>query len=204
MVTTRRREFTVACNWKAFAEVFNEYYHLPYVHPGSIDDTYDDPDDPEVVVGAWATHAGTTQGTGGLLEADQKKALPVIGTLNEREAHGVRYSWLYPTLVPPPGRGDVDVRGISRWARSMPVRPGGVLSPETAALEGFAEVAEAYYERFDVAIAEDIPMLEREHRGMRSPLPARGGSPISNRTWPALPVGMPTDCSQWDDVGVDP
>ena len=45
-----------ACNWKGFAEVFNEYYHLPYVHPGSIDDTYNEPDEPEDVVGAWATH----------------------------------------------------------------------------------------------------------------------------------------------------
>ena len=157
------------------AEVFNEYYHLPYVHPGSIDDTYDDPDDPEVVVGAWATHAGTTQGTGGLLEADQKKALPVIGTLNEREAHGVRYSWLYPTLVTATGAEgmwmyEVYPDGPDRCRCAQVV----CFPPETAALEGFAEVAEAYYERFDVAIAEDIPMLERQHRGMRSPFARQG------------------------------
>ncbi|MCS5677251.1 MAG: aromatic ring-hydroxylating dioxygenase subunit alpha, partial [Acidimicrobiales bacterium] len=78
LVTTRRREFMVSCNWKGFAEVFNEYYHLPYVHPGSIDDTYNEPDNPENVVGAWSTHFGTTVGTGGLLEADQHRALPVI------------------------------------------------------------------------------------------------------------------------------
>ena len=175
MVTTRRREFTVACNWKAFAEVFNEYYHLPYVHPGSIDDTYDDPDDPEVVVGAWATHAGTTQGTGGLLEADQAKALPVIGTLNEREARGVRYSWLYPTLVIATGAEgmwmyEVYPDGPDRCRCAQVV----CFPPETAALDGFAEVAESYYERFDVAIAEDIPMLEQQHRGMRSPFARQG------------------------------
>ncbi|MGI9465395.1 MAG: aromatic ring-hydroxylating oxygenase subunit alpha, partial [Aestuariivirgaceae bacterium] len=33
LVSTRHREFEVACNWKPFLEVFNEYYHLPYVHP---------------------------------------------------------------------------------------------------------------------------------------------------------------------------
>ena len=49
---TTPREFTVSCNWKGFAEVFNEYYHLPYVHSGSIDDTYNEPDNPEDVVGA--------------------------------------------------------------------------------------------------------------------------------------------------------
>ncbi|MED5394493.1 MAG: aromatic ring-hydroxylating dioxygenase subunit alpha [Actinomycetota bacterium] len=175
MITTRRREFTVSCNWKAFAEVFNEYYHLPYVHPGSIDDTYDDPDDPEVVVGAWATHSGTTQGTGGLLEVDQTKALPVIGTLNEREARGVRYSWLYPTLVIATGAEgmwmyEVYPDGPDRCRCAQVV----CFPPETAALDGFAEVAEAYYERFDVAIAEDIPMLEQQHRGMRSPFARQG------------------------------
>ena len=33
LVSTRERTFNVNCNWKAFLEVFNEYYHLPYVHP---------------------------------------------------------------------------------------------------------------------------------------------------------------------------
>ena len=31
--TVRRREIIVDCNWKMFLEVFNEYYHLPFVHP---------------------------------------------------------------------------------------------------------------------------------------------------------------------------
>ncbi len=177
MVTTRRREFTVDCNWKAFAEVFNEYYHLPYVHPGSIDDTYDDPDEPEDVVGAWATHFGSTQGTGGLLEGDQEKALAVIPSLDEREADGVRYSWLFPTLVIATGAEglwmyEVYPDGPDRCRCAQVV----CFPPETVAAEGFAEVAEAYYERFDVAIAEDIPMLERQHRGMGA---ATG--PLSNR-----------------------
>ena len=33
LVTTRRRELEVSCNWKAFLEVFNEGYHLDFVHP---------------------------------------------------------------------------------------------------------------------------------------------------------------------------
>ena len=36
----KRHEFTVGCNWKAFLDVFNEYYHLPYIHPNSLDDFY--------------------------------------------------------------------------------------------------------------------------------------------------------------------
>ncbi len=175
MVTTRRREFTVDCNWKAFAEVFNEYYHLPYVHPGSIDDTYDDPDEPEAVTGAWATHFGTTQGTGGLLEDDQDKALPVIGGLDEREARGVRYSWLFPSLVIATGAEglwmyEVFPDGPDRCRCAQVV----CFPPETVAADGFAEVAESYYERFDVAIAEDIPMLERQRRGMATPFARQG------------------------------
>jgi len=38
LVTTRRRSLTVDCNWKAFLDVFNEYYHLPFVHPDSLDE----------------------------------------------------------------------------------------------------------------------------------------------------------------------
>jgi phenylpropionate dioxygenase-like ring-hydroxylating dioxygenase large terminal subunit len=175
LVTTRRREFTVDCNWKEFAEVFNEYYHLPYVHPGSISDTYDDPDEPEDVVGAWATHSSTTQGTGGLLEADQAKALPRIGALTDREAGGVRYSWLHPTLVIATGAEgmwmyEVYPDGPNRCRCAQVV----CFPAETVALDRFAAVAEAYYERFDVAIAEDIPMLERQHRGMQSPFAEQG------------------------------
>ena len=49
-----------------------------------------------------------------------------------------------------------------------------VASPETVALDRFAAVEDAYYERFDVAISEDIPMLERQHRGMQSPFAEQG------------------------------
>ena len=175
MVTTRRREFTVDCNWKAFAEVFNEYYHLPYVHPGSIDDTYDDPDEPEAVSGSWATHFGSTQGTGGLLEENQHKALPVIPTLDDREACGVRYSWLFPSMVIATGAEglwmyEVLPDGPDRCRCAQVV----CFPPATVTAEGFAGVAESYYERFDVAIDEDIPMLERQHRGMATPAVRQG------------------------------
>ncbi len=175
LVTGRRREFTVDCNWKAFAEVFNEYYHLPYVHPTSIDDTYHAPDPPEPATGAYATQFGTTSGTGGLLEEDQHLALPLIETLGGRNAEGVRYSWLFPNLMIAAG-----VEGM--WMYE--VYPDGpdrsrcaqvVCFPaETTQLPDFAERAEHYYERFDVAVAEDIPMLEQQHAGLRSPFADQG------------------------------
>ena len=175
LVSTHRREFTVECNWKGFAEVFNEYYHLPYVHPGSIDSTYDDPDEPDVVVGAFATHFGTTQGTGGLLEDEQHRALPEMPGLSDREAHGVRYSWIFPNTVIATGAEgmwmyEVYPDGPDRCRCAQVV----CFPPETVAMAGFHEVAESYYERFDVAINEDIPVLEQQHLGMRSPFAGQG------------------------------
>ena len=175
LVTSRRREFTVDCNWKAFAEVFNEYYHLPYVHSASIDNIYNDPDDPDDVDGSYATHFGTTEGTGGLLEDDQDAALPVIEGLTGRPSQGVRYSWLFPNIV-------IATGSEAMWMYE--VYPDGpdrcrcaqvVCFPQsTVDLDSFSERAEAYYERFDVAISEDIPMLEQQHAGMRSPFAKQG------------------------------
>tara|TARA_Y100000780_G_scaffold51330_1_gene43184 strand:+ start:56 stop:913 length:858 start_codon:yes stop_codon:yes gene_type:complete len=175
LVTSRRREFTVDCNWKAFAEVFNEYYHLPYVHSASIDNIYNDPDDPDDVDGSYATHFGTTEGTGGLLEDDQDAALPVIEGLTGRPSQGVRYSWLFPNIV-------IATGSEAMWMYE--VYPDGpdrcrcaqvVCFPQsTVDLDGFAERAEVYYDRFDVAINEDIPMLEQQHAGMRSPFAKQG------------------------------
>ncbi len=175
LVSTRRRELIVNCNWKPFAEVFNEYYHLPYVHPGSIDSTYNEPDDPEDVVGAYATHFGTTVGTGGLLVTDLDKQLPMMAGLEGRAAEGVRYTWLFPNII-------VAVGSEAMWMYELyPDGPDRVrcfqvvcFPQSTIDSPGFAEKAEAYYERFDVAIAEDIPVLEQQHAGLKSPFAKQG------------------------------
>ena len=175
MVTARRREFTVDCNWKAFAEVFNEYYHLPYVHPTSIDHTYDEPDDAEVVQGSFATHFGTTDGTGGLLDGAQENVLPVISQLEGRLRAGVRYSWLFPNII-------VAFGSDAMWLYE--VYPDGsdrcrcaqvVCFPQsTIEHPDFPERVNSYYERFDMALEEDVPMLEEQHAGMRSPFARQG------------------------------
>ena len=97
LVTTRRREFQVECNWKAFLEVFNEYYHLPFVHPNSVNDIYQHPDLGDAARGAFASQFGATDGTGGLLQTEQEKALPPIPGLTGRAEQGVRYTGCFPT-----------------------------------------------------------------------------------------------------------
>lgn len=175
LVTVRRREFTVSCDWKAFAEVFNEYYHLPYVHPSSIDDIYLEPDEPEEVQGAFATQFGLTDGTGGLLSTETERILPTMPGLDGRAARGVRYTWLFPNIVIALGAEvmwmyEVYPDGVGRC------RCAQVVAAPAATLEtgGFQKRIEAYCRRFDLAIDEDIPVLEQQHRGQRSPHGKRG------------------------------
>ncbi len=177
LVTTRRREFTVDCNWKAFAEVFNEYYHLPYVHPVSIGTTYNEPDEAEEVKGAFATHFGTTEGTGGLLDEQQGtgQELPVMETLTGRLRSGVRYSWMFPNIVTAFGSDAMWMYEIYPESADRSNCAMTVCSPQsTIDEEDFEEKSEIYYERFEAALEEDIPMLEQQHAGMKSPFAQQG------------------------------
>jgi phenylpropionate dioxygenase-like ring-hydroxylating dioxygenase large terminal subunit len=170
LVSTRRRELTVNCNWKAFIEVFNEYYHLPFVHPDSINDVYDDPDPGDTVSGAFASQFGSTEGTGALLQTTQQQPLPQMPGLSGREAAGVRYSWIFPNMTFAAGVDAV-------WLyEAYPLGPDrcqvfqtACFPPETVALPDFDEKVAAYYHRLDAALDEDIPALENQHRGLSSP-----------------------------------
>ena len=177
LVTTRRREFTVNCNWKAFAEVFNEYYHLPYIHPVSIGTTYNEPDESEEVKGAFATHFGTTEGTGGLLDEEQglNKELPIMESLTGRLRAGVRYSWMFPNIVTAFGSDSMWMYEIYPESPDRSNCAMTVCFPESTIDEkDFEEKSAIYYERFEAALAEDIPMLEQQHAGMKSPFAQQG------------------------------
>ncbi|MED5531187.1 MAG: aromatic ring-hydroxylating dioxygenase subunit alpha, partial [Pseudomonadota bacterium] len=96
LVTVRRREIIVECNWKMFLEVFNEYYHLPFVHPNSVNSIYKKPKPADDVTGDFASQFGLTEGTGGLLEGSQDYALPDMPGLEGEAKIGARYTWLFP------------------------------------------------------------------------------------------------------------
>ncbi|MEM8704924.1 MAG: aromatic ring-hydroxylating dioxygenase subunit alpha [Actinomycetota bacterium] len=175
LVTHRRREFTVDCNWKLFAEVFNEYYHLPYVHPDSIADAYPEPDPRDDAPGAFATQFGETSSTASLLEDARGGALPLMPGLTGREAAGVRYTWLFPTLVMALGVDcmwmyEVYPDGPDRCRCAQVV----AFPAESMAEPDFEARARNYLDRHDLAIAEDIPALEAQHRGLRSPFAQQG------------------------------
>jgi len=170
LVSGRRRRLEVDCNWKAFIEVFNEYYHLPYVHPDSIDDVYNTPDPGDQVEGNFATQFGSTEGTGGLLQTSQQKPLPLMPGLKGREAAGVRYTWLFPNVTFAAG---VDAMWVYEayplTATRCLVYQTACFPPETMAHEDFEDRVAAYYHRLDAALDEDIPALVNQQRGFSNP-----------------------------------
>ena len=170
LVTTRRRTQQVDCNWKAFLEVFNEYYHLPFVHPNSVDDLYNSPDTATCTTGDYASQFGSTEGTGGLLQTQQEKALPPMPGLTGRAAAGVRYSWAFPNMTFAAGTDAL-------WVyEAYPLGPDrcqviqtACFPPETLALPGADAKLAAYHDRLDAALAEDVPALANQHRGLACP-----------------------------------
>lgn len=175
LVTTRVREFQVDCNWKLFIEVFNEYYHLPYVHPDSITDYYHEPDAADVVIGGYATQFGVTEGTAALLEADKNHALPVTPGLEGRNATGTRYSWVYPNLT-------FAACFDSLWMyQAYPLAANRCHVVQTICFphasletENFQARADAYYQRIDTALDEDLPFLVAQQQGLSSPFARQG------------------------------
>lgn len=170
LVSKRRRHFEVACNWKTFIEVFNEYYHLPFVHPDSIDDVYRTPDPADSVKGAFASQFGETIGTGGLLQTTQQKPLPLMPKLSGREAAGVRYSWVFPNMTFAIG---VDAMWVYHAYPLAPdrclVHQTACFPPETIQHDDFDDRVMAYYQRLDAALAEDIPALINQQKGLSNP-----------------------------------
>ncbi|MCR9107249.1 MAG: aromatic ring-hydroxylating dioxygenase subunit alpha [Gammaproteobacteria bacterium] len=170
LVTVRRQEVEVDCNWKIFLEVFNEYYHLPFVHADSIDSVYDKPDAPDVVTGAYASQFGATEGTGGLLEADQDKSLPEIPGLTGKARKGARYTWIFPNMTFAANRDALwCYEAYPLGASKCRVVQTSCFPPETIALPDFEKKSAAYLKRMDAALDEDIEALVNQQKGLACP-----------------------------------
>lgn len=167
--TTRVREFDVNCNWKTFIEVFNEYYHLPMVHPNSINWLYPEPDAVDEVQGEYTTQFGATEGAAALMEESQQYALPVAPGLEGRWAKGTRYTWIYPNIT-------FALSQDSMWIyQAFPLAADRCHVVQTICfpcasieLDDFEQRAERYYDRIDAAIDEDLPFLEKQQLGLTS------------------------------------
>ncbi len=170
LVTTRRRSQVVDCNWKAFLEVFNEYYHLPFVHRDSINDVYETPEPGDFVTGDYASQFGKTDGTGSQLQGEKSIPLPMMPGMTGREAAGVRYTWVFPNMA---FAACVDAFWVYEaypiGANQCLVFQTACFPAETIARPEFAAQLAAFYHRLDAALAEDVPALVNQHRGLSSP-----------------------------------
>ncbi len=180
LVPTRRRSFEVGCNWKIFLEVFNEYYHLPYVHPDTVDRVYGVPGVPHAATGAYASQYGGTDGTGGLLDGQQEHALPKMPGLADAVSNGVRYTWVFPNMTFGAGSDALWIYEANPIdARRCHVTQTTCFPKQTIELPDFSALSEHYYHRMDAAIEEDVQALENQQRGLNSPLATQGRfSPI--------------------------
>ncbi|MCZ6471024.1 MAG: aromatic ring-hydroxylating dioxygenase subunit alpha [Gammaproteobacteria bacterium] len=169
LVSTRLREFEVNCNWKAFIEVFNEYYHLPYVHPDTLGNFYPEPEDADQVSGNYTTQFGITDGNAALLAETQDQALAPAKQISGREKNGIRYTWIYPNLT-------FATSPDSLWMyQAYPITPDRSWIVQTICFPAhtvkraeFESRVKYYYDRYDAALAEDIPFLEQQQAGLSS------------------------------------
>ena len=173
--TARVREMQVNCNWKAFIEVFNEYYHLPYVHPESLRGMYQEPDPLDTVNGSFTTQFGVTRGTPALMAEHKGNELPVTPGLEGRNATGTRYTWCFPNMT-------FAACFDSFWMYEVyPLTPERthvvqtICFPESSfETAEFDSKKEQYLKRYDTALSEDIPFLEEQQIGMSSPFARQG------------------------------
>jgi len=167
--SARRREIEVDCNWKTFIEVFNEYYHLPMVHPDSISWLYPEPDAADDVHGHYTTQFGATEGAAALMQDTQQYALPVAPGLQGRWARGTRYTWIYPNL-------SFALSQDSMWIyQAFPLAADRCHVIQTVCfprasfeLDDFEQRAKHYYDRIDRALDEDLPFLRQQQVGLNS------------------------------------
>ena len=175
LISTRQRTFTVNCNWKAFLEVFNEYYHLPFVHPETIGEIYQVPDFPDETNGSFTSQFGKTSGTGALLEKEQEFALPRMPGLNKEAFNSVRYTWIFPNLTFAIGDDALWIYEVYPLTSEICEVFQTTCFPEsTTNLNNFETLSKQYYHRMDAAIEEDIPALINQQNGLRSSYAEQG------------------------------
>jgi len=169
LITTRREVFEVQCNWKAFLDVFNEYYHLNNVHRNSIDKLYRKPEESDKTTGDYASQFGLTTGTGALLETQQINALPKMANLDEPWSLGARYSWIFPNMTFAAGQEAIWVYEANPiTSERCQVRQSICFPKNTIELPDFKEKSQAYYHRLDEALHEDIAALENQQKGLHN------------------------------------
>lgn len=174
LVLTRRKEYKVKCNWKVYIENFMDYYHTPTVHRnslalGSVSAYHRKPVELEQCDGRYLVLYGKHEGTAGLLPG--AKGFPFLPNLEGRSLEGSNFFYtstcglfgftkdcVWYVKINPTGPDSIDLTVGSCFHKDIVARPD------------FEQVVQAYYERWNVAVAEDNVIVEEQQAGVRSPL----------------------------------
>lgn len=173
MVTARRVQYELACNWKIYVENAMESYHVPTVHRQTIQKQKRDHNPPIAARGEYCGLFTRHEGSRALLEGAQ--GFPYIPSLEGDAAKGSHYILINPSTM----------FGLTFdcmwWLELHPLSAGrtrlivGSCFPAaTVARPDFDALADNYYRRWDQSIAEDNDVSERQQAGIASPF-ARPG-----------------------------
>jgi choline monooxygenase len=171
MVTVRRKEYQVACNWKLLTENSIEEYHTATVHRGSIGAqvlTFEDGP------GEWeAGHLYSEKSVATL--PGEKAGFPHIPTLTGKAAEGTYFVLVYPCTT------FAFAQDSLMWLELYPqsagrtrVVIGSAFPRSTVERPDFETVVQAYYTRWDKSIPEDNWISEQQQLGLASPLSTTG------------------------------
>ena len=167
LVVTRRRSYTVHCNWKFYVDNTVEPYHVPSVHGRTIQNVgprnawHFEPND-----GAYIILYGLFPGSLSLLCGDT--GFPAIEgmSLDREERHDL------PFILP--NTHLLCTTDTVWWVTIVPLTPEtcrvdvvSTFSQSVLGRQDFATLAAKYYKRLDVTNGEDDEIVDLQQRGAR-------------------------------------
>ena len=168
MVTTRRVEYDLDCNWKVYVENAMESYHVPTVHQQTLQKQKRDHNPPIPTGGEYCGLFTRHTGSRALLPG--AKGFPYIQGLTGLANEGTYYVLINPSTM----------FGLTYdcmwWLELHPISAGrtklivGSCFPEsTTKRDDFEELVENYYERWNKSIVEDNEISDIQQIGLSSP-----------------------------------
>lgn len=165
MVTVRRIEFDVGCNWKLLTENAMEEYHTGTVHRVSLGQQQGES---VATRGDWDA-LYIKQETTIALMTGETSPFPFIAGLPEKHRAGTYFTMIYPSLQLACTQDcmwylDFQPDGPERTRVSV----GFVFPRTTVARPDFAAVVQRYYARWETSIGEDNGIGAVQQKGLRA------------------------------------
>jgi choline monooxygenase len=168
MVTTRRVEYDLACNWKVYVENAMESYHVPTVHQQTLQKQKRDHNPPIPTKGEYCGLFTRHTGSRALLPG--AKGFPYIENLTGLASEGTYYVLINPSTM----------FGLTYdcmwWLELHPLGAertklivGSCFPEKTTKRDDFAELVQNYYDRWNKSIVEDNDISDIQQIGLSSP-----------------------------------